>query len=73
MLGLIGLCAGLFQHCRSGALGVLPSSNIFARPVEGLSILYDATQDAIVKNHRQYEGRPAPPHDIDPAEYLPAL
>ena len=57
-----------FNIAGSGALGVLPSSNIFARPVEGLSILYDATQDAIVEITDSYEGRTAPPHDIDPAE-----
>ena len=58
-----------FNITGSGALGVLPSSNLFARPVEGLSILYDMGEAEIVEITDSFEGRAAPPHDIDPAEY----
>ena len=49
-----------FNITGSGALGVLPSSNLFARPVEGLSILYDMGEAEIVEITDSYEGR-APP------------
>ena len=59
-----------FNIASTGAgLGLLPSSNVFGRPIEGLTVLYNMTQGRIVEIVDSYEGRKAPPHDIDAAEF----
>ena len=40
--------ADCFNIAGEGVLGVLPSSNIYARPIEGLAVLYDLTADKII-------------------------
>ena len=59
-----------FNIASTGAgLGLLPSSNVFGRPIEGLTFLYNMTQGRIVEIVDSYEGRQAPPHEIDAAEF----
>ena len=59
-----------FNIASTGAgLGLLPSSNVFGRPIEGLTVLYNMTQGRIVEIVDSYEGRQAPPHEIDAAEF----
>ena len=53
----------------SGGLGILPSNNVFARPIEGIGILYNISQQSIVEIVDTYAGKPAPPHDISTEEF----
>ena len=53
----------MFQHCRRWRFGVLPSTNIYARPIEGLAVLYDLTEDNIVEITDTRADNP-PPHDL---------
>ena len=50
-------------------MGLLPSTNVFGRPIEGLGILYNVSKGEIVEIKDSYEGRDAPPHDISAAEF----
>ena len=52
-----------FNIAGDGVLGVLPSTNIYARPIEGLAILYDLTEDNIVEITDARADNP-PPHDL---------
>jgi hypothetical protein len=38
-----------FNIAGDGALGILPSTNLYARPIEGLAILYNITTDEIIE------------------------
>lgn len=58
-----------FYMAGTGAFGVLPSSNIFARPIEGLAFLYDLTDDKIVELIDTTDGKIAPPHDLPSGEF----
>ena len=57
-----------FNIAGDGAFGVLPSTNIYARPVEGLAILYNATQNKIVEITDTRADNP-PPHDLLTGEF----
>ena len=52
-----------FNIAGEGAFGVLPSSNIYARPIEGLAVLYDLTADKIIDISDTRADNP-PPHDL---------
>ena len=52
-----------FNIAGDGAFGVLPSTNIYARPIEGLAVLYDLTADKIVEITDTRADNP-PPHDL---------
>ena len=52
-----------------GRLGILPSTNAFARPIEGLSVLYDIGKQQIIEVTDSYEGKDFPPHDIVAEEF----
>ena len=52
-----------FNIAGDGVLGVLPSTNIYARPIEGLAVLYDLTEDNIVEITDTRADNP-PPHDL---------
>ena len=52
-----------------GGLGILPSTAAFARPIEGLSVLYDLEKQAIVEITDSYPNGDYPPHDIAALEY----
>tara|TARA_B110000971_G_scaffold221083_1_gene266815 strand:- start:2544 stop:4592 length:2049 start_codon:yes stop_codon:yes gene_type:complete len=58
-----------FYMAGTGAFGVLPSSNIFARPIEGLAFLYNLTEDKIVEVIDTTDGKTAPPHDLPSGEF----
>ena len=53
----------------TGGLGILPSTHLFGRPIEGLAILYNITRGEIVEIVDSYEGRQAPPHDVSADEF----
>ena len=57
-----------FYIAGSGGLGILPSTNLFARPIEGLGILYNVSTDEIIDITDTAAGNP-PPHDVSPDEY----
>ncbi len=52
-----------------GRLGILPSTNAFARPIEGLSFLYDIDKQKIIELTDSYEGTDFPPHDMAADEF----
>ena len=52
-----------------GGIGILPSTAAFARPIEGLSVLYDLEKQAIVEITDSYPNGGYPPHDIAALEY----
>ena len=52
-----------------GGLGVLPSTAAFARPIEGLSVLYDLEKKSIIEITDSYPEGGYPPHDIAVIEY----
>ena len=52
-----------FNIAGQGAFGVLPSSNLYARPIEGLAMLYDLTADKIIDISDTRADNP-PPHDL---------
>ena len=52
-----------FNIAGSGGLGILPSTNIYARPIEGLGILYNISQERIVEVIDTAASNP-PPHDL---------
>ncbi len=58
-----------FYIAGSGALGILPSSNVYARPIEGLAFLYDLTSGQIVDMTDTTSGQTAPPHDLPSGEF----
>ncbi|MEG9861870.1 MAG: hypothetical protein V6Z81_05135 [Parvularculales bacterium] len=47
----------------------LPSSNIYARPVEGLAFLYNLGKGEFVEVTDTMAGKTPPPHDLDPDEF----
>ena len=53
----------------TGALGILPTTNLFARPIEGLAIMYNVSRDKIVEITDSYAEGDAPPHDVSAEEY----
>ena len=57
-----------FNIAGDGALGILPSTNLYARPIEGLGILYNITTDEIIeiKDTRLND---APPHNLPTGEF----
>ncbi|MDB2523473.1 hypothetical protein N9X88_05345, partial [Alphaproteobacteria bacterium] len=57
-----------FNISGDGALGILPSTNLYARPVEGLAILYNITTDEIIEIKDTRLGN-APPHDLPTGEF----
>lgn len=57
-----------FNIAGDGALGILPSTNLYARPVEGLAILYNITKDEIIEIKDTRLGN-APPHDLPTGEF----
>ena len=57
-----------FNIAGDGALGILPSTNLYARPVEGLAILYNITTDEIIEIKDTRLGN-APPHDLPTGEF----
>jgi primary-amine oxidase len=52
-----------FNIAGDGVLGLLPSSNVYARPIEGLAILYDLTAGKIIEITDTRADNP-PPHDL---------
>ena len=52
-----------------GGIGILPSTAAFARPIEGLSVLYDLEKQTIVEITDSYPNGGYPPHDIAALEY----
>lgn len=58
-----------FNIAPTGGLGILPSTNFFARPIEGISVLYDMDADTIIEMTDSYAGRAFPPHDVSADEY----
>jgi primary-amine oxidase len=58
-----------FYIAGTGAFGVLPSSNIFSRPIEGLGFLYNLTEDKIVEIIDTTDGQKAPPHALPSGEF----
>jgi primary-amine oxidase len=52
-----------------GGIGILPSTAAFARPIEGLSVLYDLEKQAIAEITDSYPNGGYPPHDIAALEY----
>jgi primary-amine oxidase len=60
-----------FNIAGDGAFGVFPSSNIYARPIEGLTILYDMTADKIVEITDTRADNP-PPHDLPSDDFKAA-
>lgn len=58
-----------FNIAGEGGLGLLPSTNIWARPIEGLGVLYDLTDDRILEISDTMAGRKAPPHTLPADEY----
>ena len=63
MSSIIVLCVSIVSILPAMAFGVLPSTNIYARPIEGLAILYDLTEDNIVEITDTRADNP-PPHDL---------
>jgi primary-amine oxidase len=57
-----------FNIAGDGALGILPSTNLYARPIEGLAILYNITTDEIIEIKDTRLGN-APPHDLPTGEF----
>lgn len=53
-----------FNIAGSGALGILPSGNVYARPIEGLAFLYNVTKGEIVEMVDTTQGKTPPPHDL---------
>ncbi len=58
-----------FYLVGSGALGILPSTNLYARPIEGLAFLYDLTADRIIEMTDTTAGQIAPPHNLPTDEF----
>jgi primary-amine oxidase len=58
-----------FNIASTGGLGILPTTNAFARPIEGISILYDIDREAIVEITDSYADGNFPPHDVSADEY----
>lgn len=52
-----------------GGMGLLPSTNVFGRPIEGLTILYNISKGEIIEINDDFAGRTAPPHNVDAAEF----
>jgi primary-amine oxidase len=52
-----------FNIAGDGPLGILPSTNLFARPIEGLGILYNVTKEEIIEIKDTRADNP-PPHDL---------
>jgi primary-amine oxidase len=57
-----------FNIAGDGALGILPSTNLYGRPIEGLAILYNITTDEIIEIKDTRLGN-APPHDLPTGEF----
>lgn len=57
-----------FNIAGDGAFGVLPSTNLFARPIEGLGILYNVTRDEIIEVKDTLADNP-PPHYLPTGEF----
>jgi primary-amine oxidase len=56
----------------TGGFGILPSTNLFSRPIEGLSILYSVTRGKVVEIVDSYSDGPAssvPPHNVSADEF----
>lgn len=53
----------------TGALGILPSHNLFARPIEGLGILFNISTQEVVEIVDTRANGNTPPHDIPAAEF----
>ncbi|MDA1207549.1 MAG: hypothetical protein O2858_07725 [Proteobacteria bacterium] len=58
-----------FYIAGQGGLGLLPSPAAFARPIEGLSLLYDVERQSILEIQDSYQNAPPPPHDISAMEF----
>lgn len=58
-----------FNIASTAGLGILPSTNVFARPIEGISVLYNIDTDEIIEITDSYAGREFPPHDVAADEY----
>ncbi len=58
-----------FYIASTAGLGILPSTNVWGRPIEGLSFLFDLSNDKIVEVLDSYADKPAPPVKIDRAEF----
>ena len=57
-----------FNIAGDGPLGILPSTNVYARPIEGLAILFNVTTDKIIEIKDTALGN-APPHDLPTGEF----
>ena len=57
-----------FNIAGSGRLGLLPSTNIYARPIEGLGILYNVSEQRIIEIVDTAGANP-PPHDLPTDEF----
>ena len=53
----------------TGGLGILPSTHLFGRPIEGLAILYNISRGEIIEITDSFDGQTAPPHDISADEF----
>lgn len=50
-------------------LGILPSTNLYARPIEGIGILYNVSQQRIVSIEDSATPGQVPPHDVTTGEF----
>ena len=54
-----------------GKLGLLPTTSAWARPVEGLSMLFDVEARKLIELTDSFEGKKPPPNDYEVIEFQP--
>ena len=65
------LARRLFQHPRPGKARPLPTTSAWARPVEGLSMLFDVEARKLIELTDSFEGKKPPPNDYEVIEFQP--